>query len=94
MSKGCGWQSGIFKWLKPPYAKKFYVPCVLHDDDYDRGGTEGMRLLADRNLYWGMMRLVSGEEDLTPWGNTWYTLIALLYYVSVRIFGRFYYNYN
>lgn len=92
--KGCGCQTGLLRYFKPPYARKFYVPCVLHDDDYDRGGTEEIRKLADRNLYWRMMRLVSGEEGLTPLRHTWFTLIATLYYVSVRVFGRFYFNYT
>lgn len=93
MSKGCGCQSGVFKWLRPPYAKKFHVPCVMHDDDYDRGGTERQRKVADRNLYWRIMELVSRSPH-SPWAHTWFTLIALLYYVSVRIFGRFYFNYK
>ena len=93
MGKGCGCQTGMFKYLKPPYARKFHVPCVMHDDDYDWGGNEETRRLADRNLYWRIMAIVA-KDDNTPWGNTWFTLIALLYYVSVRIFGRFYFNYK
>lgn len=80
-------------WLKPPYAKKFYVPCVMHDDGYDKGGTEEHRKVIDALLYWRMISIVSGEKETTPCKNTWFVLIAFLYYVSVRIFGRFYFNY-
>jgi hypothetical protein len=93
MSKGCGCQTGIFKWLKPPYAKKFYVPCVMHDDDYDKGGTEKERKAADITLYFNILRLIV-REPTNPLEKTWMFLIALFYYMSVRVFGRFYFNYK
>ena len=93
MSKGCGCQTGLFKFLKPPYAKRFQAACELHDNDYDRGGTEGMRRSADRLLYWHIQETVT-KEYTTPWTHLWFTLIAMLYYVSVRIFGRFYFKYD
>lgn len=93
MSKGCGCQSGIFKWLKPPYAKKFDLPCVIHDDAYDIGGNERDRKAADKILFYRIIELVNREYP-TPWKTTWFTLIALLYYVSVRAFGKFYFNYT
>lgn len=82
----------MFKYLKPPYAKKFYIPCVIHDNDYDKGGSEHSRKLADSLLFWRMLFL-SEESTTSPFKMTWFILIALLYYVSVRIFGRFYFNY-
>lgn len=36
------------KYIRPPYAKKFYVPCCMHDDDYDRGGNKYTRMFADK----------------------------------------------
>lgn len=40
------------------------------------------------------MLKVSQKDCSNPYALTWFTLIALLYYVSVRIFGRFYFNYK
>lgn len=91
--KGCGCQTGLFKYFKPPYAHKFDLPCVIHDDAYDIGGTEEIRKNADRLLYIRMLEIIARESP-SPWKMTWFTLIALLYYTSVRIFGRFYFNYK
>ena len=90
MSNGCGCQSGILKFFKPPYAKKFYIPCCIHDDDYDRGGN---RKEADQRLFRGCLKIILKEET-NPWKISWLTLISLFYYIAVRIFGRFYFNYH
>jgi len=90
---GCGCQSGILKWFKPPYAKFFYAACCCHDDDYDKGGDSGDKIIADKMLYSRMLRRVDRLE-YSPYKATCLTFIALLYYVSVRIFGRFYFNYK
>ena len=90
MSNGCGCQSGILKFFKPPYAKKFYIPCCIHDDDYDRGGD---RKKADQSLFLGCLKIILKEET-NPWKISWLTLISLFYYLAVRIFGRFYFNYH
>lgn len=93
MSNGCGCQKGVLKYIKPPYAQKYALPCELHDDDYDIGGDGEMRRKADLRLFQRMLK-VSRRESENPFILTWFTLIALLYYVSVRIFGRFYFNYK
>lgn len=93
MSNGCGCQKGVLKYIKPPYAKKFVLPCELHDNDYDIGGDGEMRRKADLSLFLRMQK-VSQRESRNPYALTWFTLIALLYYMSVRIFGRFYFNYK
>lgn len=93
MSKGCGCQSGLLRFIKPPYAKKFYVPCCMHDDDYERGGRKAERLMSDRDLFLRMMRIVY-ENEISPWRVTWFTLVALLYYVSVRVFGWRFFNFK
>lgn len=93
MSNGCGCEKGLLKYLKPPYAKDFYVPCCMHDDDYDRGGSEAERKEADKNLFLRMLKLVLSKTG-NPWKIVWFVMIALLYYVSIRIFGRFYFNYK
>lgn len=93
MSKGCGCQSGLLRFVKPPYAKKFYVPCCIHDDDYERGGGKTERLMSDRDLFLRMMRIVN-DNEISPWRVTWFTLVALLYYVSVRVFGWRFFNFK
>ena len=93
MSKGCGCQSGILRFVKPPYAKKFYVPCCMHDDDYERGGGKAERLMSDRDLFLRMMRIVN-KNEISPWRVTWFTLVPLLYYVSVRVFGWRFFNFK
>lgn len=39
------------------------------------------------------MKITTGLQ-FSPWKSTWLTLIALLYYASVRTFGRFYFRYD
>lgn len=90
MSNGCGCQTGILRFIKPPYAKKFYIPCCMHDDDYDRGGN---RREADRSLFLGCMKTILKEET-NPWKIFWLSFVSLSYYIAVRIFGRFYFNYS
>lgn len=93
MSKGCGCQTGIFKWLKPPYAEKFHAACVMHDDDYDRGGSAQDRKEYDTALYWHILTIASKEHP-SALKMKWFTFIAFIYYISVRIFGKFYFNYR
>lgn len=93
MSNGCGCSKGVLRFIKPPYAKKFVLPCELHDNDYDIGGDGEKRREADKILFLRMLK-VSQKDCSNPYALTWFTLIALLYYVSVRIFGRFYFNYK
>lgn len=93
MSNGCGCERGLFRFLKPPYAKRFYIPCVLHDNDYDKGGSKQDRKNADIRLFF-RMQCLSRRMNRNPFVLTWFTLIALLYYSSIRIFGSFYFNYQ
>lgn len=93
MSNGCGCEDGLLKYVKPPYAKKFYIPCCLHDNDYDRGGDRKARRKADRRLFRRCFKLILRQEQ-NPWKMSWLTLIALLYYSSVRLFGWKFFNYN
>lgn len=93
MSNGCGCESGLLKYVKPPYAKKFYIPCCLHDNDYDRGGDGKARWNADKRLFRRCFKLILRQEQ-SPWKMAWLTLIALLYYSSVRLFGWKFFNYK
>lgn len=92
MSNGCGCEKGLLKYVKPPYSKMFYVACCMHDDDYDRGGGKAKRKEADRALFWHIVE-IAAKKCKNPFKFTWLVLIALLYYASVRIFGRYYFNY-
>jgi len=93
MSNGCGCSSGWLKWFKPPLAKYFYAACCMHDDDYDRGGGVEQRKRADRRLFFNMLRIVQQREE-SPFKTLLYAHVTMLYYVSVRLFGRFNFNYN
>ena len=89
---GCGCGSGLLKYFKPPYAKMFESACNAHDAAYDTGGTEEDRKHADRWLYRNIV--LSVLVTYRPTRATWFVLIALLYYVSVRIFGKNYFNFK
>ena len=93
MSNGCGCESGILKYIKPPCSKLFYAACCIHDDDYDIGGDEKSRKCADSRLYHNMLKIIS-KSDFSVWKSTILTIIALIYYMSVRIFGKTYFNYK
>lgn len=95
MSNGCGCETGVLKWFRPPYARTFYVPCCMHDDAYDEGGTEAERMVADKVFFIRMVRLLFKKRwELAPWRYAWLVFIAYIYYISVRVFGRFYFNYT
>lgn len=93
MSNGCGCENGILRFVKPPMAKYFYTACCIHDDDYDRGGGAAERKEADKGLFSDMLHLIQQRES-DPRKVTLYVGIAFLYYLSVRLFGRFYFNYK
>lgn len=92
MSNGCGCQTGWLRWFRPPYAKLFYAACCVHDDDYDRGGSEYMRQCADYGLYVRMNKVI----DRGGYGRVktlWLRMWSRVYYLAVRAFGRPYFNY-
>lgn len=93
MSNGCGCQSGVLRFFKPPFAKYFYLPCCIHDDAYDWGGNYSARLRADRSLFYNMAKLILKNES-NPFKIVFLSSVALAYYIAVRIFGRFYFNYG
>lgn len=59
----------------------------------ERGGSECERKEADIALF-GNMQRVSRSHSRMPFTLVLFTLIALLYYASVRLFGRFYFTYH
>ena len=94
MSNGCGCEKGVLKYIKPSYARKFYTPCCMHDDDYDRGSNKATRKDADRLLFFRMIKKVTDDRNEHPSVFVWMTIIAYIYYMAVRVFGRFYFNYQ
>lgn len=93
MSNGCGCQKGALRWFRPPYAKFFYVPCCMHDDEYDRGGGLQERKEADRNLFYNCFKLIE-KNRFSPEKTLWVAAIALCYYWSVRLLGGNYFKYR
>lgn len=93
MSNGCGCEKGFLKYIRPPYSKLFYAACCIHDDDYDRGGDKKSRLEADNRLYKNMLRIIA-STDYSVWKAFNLTLIALIYYFSIRTFGNSYFNHK
>ncbi|MCM1439031.1 MAG: hypothetical protein NC131_07440 [Roseburia sp.] len=84
----------MFRFIKPPYARMFYVPCCVHDDDYERGGDSSARRAADRRLFTNCATIIHRESGGNPWRIAWLIHIAMIYYISVRTFGRFYFNFK
>ena len=93
MANGCGCESGLLRWVRPPYRHIFYAACCKHDDLYDIGGNSEDRHLADRQLYSDMMKRTYCLEQ-RPLRMWWMVTVALVYYAAVRIFGRFYFNFK
>lgn len=89
MSNGCGCERGLFRWVKPPYAEKFRAACELHDDYYEWGYLS--RKKCDEVLFMNMVRKVN-ETETKPMRVWWFVNIAMLYYVSVRLFGWMYFK--
>ena len=69
MSNGCGCAKGLLKYIKPPYAKKYYAACVLHDNEYDKGCGEEQRKEADTNLFLNMQK-ISTRQSRNPYALT------------------------
>lgn len=89
MSKGCGCQSGISRWFKPPYAKLFYAACCIHDDDYDCGGSESDRKAADVHLFRNCLHRILLCQ-FSPSKTAHLVIIALAYYAAVKLMGSHY----
>lgn len=93
MTNGCGCQSGVLRFIKPPYAKMFHLPCCVHDDAYSIGGDAHARRNADRELFRRCITVIHRNEQ-SPWRMMWLIHIAMLYYVCVRTFGFMYFNFT
>lgn len=92
---GCGACSGFWRWFKPPHYNFFKVQCNLHDREYDIGGTERDRHIADINLMYNMQYHVNNYfKDRKPFSRRWYIMLCKIYYYGVRIFGKKQFNYG
>lgn len=90
IGRGCGCQSGIFKYLPVPEADYFYVPCCIHDDNYDRGILS--RKEADRELLAMCLLLIHRDKKIGRGRRFWLKMCAYGYYLAVRCFGWMYYE--
>ena len=59
----------------------FFECCDQHDKDYDKGGTKWDRYIADLKL----------RECIKDHGHPYK---ARIYYLGVRVFGRFFFKYR
>ena len=90
IGKGCGCQKGILKYIPVPEASYFYVPCCIHDDNYDRGILS--RKEADLELLGMCLQVIDRDKDSSNIKKIWLKVCAYGYYLSVRIFGWMYYG--
>lgn len=78
--------------IKPPRVVLFEASCKLHDEGYEEGGNELRRLICDLFFYTHMLNDIN---KFTNWYATlFYFLWASLYFVLVRLFGWWYFNYK
>lgn len=90
IGKGCGCQTGILKYIPVPEASYFYIPCCIHDDNYDSGMMT--RKEADLELLAMSLQIIERDTTLTKPRKAWLKLCAAGYYIAVRCFGWMYYN--
>lgn len=84
---GCGGKGG---WINPPEFL-FHASCNQHDFYYWRGGSESDRLKAD-NAFYEAMKI---DVNRAVWyKRAYYRMIAYVYYRSVRLVGKKYFNYD
>ena len=94
MSDGCTVPKPLL-WLLDG-AEEFYAAirdeaCAPHDQDYNRGGTELDRLLADLRLH--LNALVAARRHLAGWTEADIMLCARRTYQAVRIGGASHWRY-
>ena len=85
---GCGGKGSI---IKPPHRIFFKASCNHHDYGYYKGGTERDRLTCDTKFYNEMKR---DCKCLPFYQKLRYVPWCLIYFKSVRIFGKKYFNYS
>lgn len=88
--KGCGCQTGLLKYIPIPEASYFYIPCCIHDDNYESARVS--RKEADLELLSMCLQVIKKDININPFRRLWLKGIAYLYYISVRCFGWAYYG--
>jgi hypothetical protein len=92
--KGCFWHKGSNglgvgpKWLRAwlPYRILFNSAAVKHDSSYDiKGGNWYLRAVADLGFLHDMLKVSCNMEE---------KVMALAYYILVRMFGWMFYRYD
>ena len=70
--------------------------CELHDTLYAQGGTEFERKVADRELFISMSnKAINYFKARNKVGSMfWYFTIAYFYYLTIRKFGKKYFNFK
>ena len=86
VANGCGGKGGPFD----PPEFRFHGSCLRHDLNYWIGCTEEDRKKADRQFFSGMRLDARGAKIPKRW---LYLCLALMYYLSVRWFGRRFFHY-
>lgn len=79
---GCGVK--IFG-LHTPLHKRFQNACAVHDCGYDLGGDGQRRAYVDRVFMRDLVGLCRHDGHV---------LVAMVYYLSVRLLGWLFFNYN
>ena len=94
MLRGCLWHPGTNglgvgpMWLRRclPYRVLFNAAAIKHDNSYDiKGGKWYLRAVADLSFLHDMLKMSCNIEE---------RIMALVYYVLVRIFGWMFYRYD
>lgn len=81
---------------KPPHHEFFRSACELYDVLYEHGGSEHDRKRADARLYQDMVKHSTEyfKDRLMVGSQAWFLMLAYLYYLAVRAFGRPNFNYK
>ena len=67
------------------------LPLLI--SEYDIGEADDEKQKTDYANHIPCMKTIIKEET-SPWKILWLTIVSLFYYMSVRLFGYFYFNYD
>ena len=80
------------RWVpRRPFGVDINLCCYAHDRAYKRGSTGIDRLEADLKFYWDIIEVMVAKWWIPSWLARW---VAQRYYVAVRLFGAFAFNYK
>jgi hypothetical protein len=88
-TNGCG---GKGSKIRPPYGKFFEASCNKHDIGYGVGGDEAKRFECDGKFF---IMIIKDTFKIKGWfKRVYFQVWAFVYFISVRIFGKKYFNYK